>query len=184
MKKTLYSDEWGEIREYTRFRGKGGRFVTAKYGRSKKGQASPYLKTEKEQWRISEGHRTERITIQSPDRVMKSTYPGAVADNENDIWESLRSTNVFTQIGKAATAIFNVRGINRRGQEVRLQGEITLGEHNQDQQLAMAINEVLRDNNYGEENYYGLMKARVRGRTTRRSKTGLTDTQISVTLLR
>ena len=184
MKKTIYLDEWGEIVEYTRYRGKGGRFVSAKYGRSKKGASSPYLKIEKEQWRVSEGRRTEKIAIQSVDRIMKTTYPGSVADNENDIWESLRSTNIFTQISKAKKVLFNVRGINRRGQEVRLQGEITLGEHNQDQQLAMAINEVLQENNYGEENYYGLMKAKIKGRSTRQPKIGLSDTQITVTLLR
>lgn len=182
MKKTLYSDQWGEVVEYTRYRGKGGRFVTTKYGRSKRAPA--YIKKEVEQWRISEGRITEKILVESPDRIMKKTFPGAVADNENDIWESLRSTNIFTQISKASKAIFNVRGINRRGQEVKFQGEITLGEHNEDQQLAMAINEVLLDNNYGEENYYGIMKAGVRGRATKKARLGLIDTQITVTLLR
>lgn len=182
-KKVIHSDQWGEVVEYTRYRGKGGRFVSAKYGRSKRAPA--YIKVEREQWRISEGRPVEKISVQSPDRILKQTYPGAVADNENDIWESLRSTNVFTQISKASKALFNVRGINRRGQEVRLQGEITLGESNQDQQLAMAINEVLRESNYGEENYYGLMKAAVTGRRTKRKpKLGLIDTQITVTLLR
>jgi hypothetical protein len=185
MKHTKFSDEWGEIVEYVRFRGKRGQYISDKWGRTLERRDSPYVKRETRQWLIDDrGRKLEEILVESPDRVMKTTSPFAVADAEGDIYEALRSTNIMRQISQATTALINIRGINRRGERVRLQGEITVGDKNADQQLAMAVNAILQDNGYGEENYYDLMRLRRAGRRTRTQNIKLSETQITVTLLR
>jgi hypothetical protein len=154
VKKSIYSDQWGEIIEYTRYRGKGGRFVTEKYGRSKKGKVSPYLKVEREQWRIVEKRRTEKISVQTPDRVLKTTFPGGFAEHEGNIYKTLEDTNIFTQVSKAEKAFFNIRGIDEKGRLVRLQGEITVGDRNQDKQLAVAVSAIINEEGYRIDELY------------------------------
>jgi hypothetical protein len=153
MKKIIYSDEWGQIIEYTRYRGKGGRFVSDKYGR-RRAKVSSTIKTEIEQWRVSEGRRTEKISVLTPDRIMKVTFPGGLADHDYDIYETLRDTNIFTQVSKAQTALINIRGYDKNGNLVRLQDEIKVGEHNQDKQLAVAVSAIINESDYKIEEMY------------------------------
>lgn len=183
MKRIKHSRDWGEIIEYTRYRGKGGHFISDKWGKTLQRRGSDYLKIERSEWLYQKGRRVERITVESPDRVVKTTSPFAVADAEGDIYKTLQSTNIFTQISSASKALINIRGRNRQGEVVRLQGEIVVGEKNQDQQLAMAVNAILDENGYGERNYYDLMRLSVRGRRSRRQNIKLTDTVFTITLL-
>jgi len=154
MKKTIFKDEWGEITEYTRFRGKGGRFVSDKWGKRALKKKKPWIKKETVQWRSRKGKRTEKISIQTPDVVMKKTYPGGIDSVEGDIYEALRNTNIFTQVARAQTAHINIRGQREDGRYIRLQGEITIGGKNQDMQLMMAVKEIMASAGY--RTYYSL----------------------------
>ncbi len=188
MKKTIYSDRWGEIREYTRFRGKGGRFITEKYGKSKRGKTSPYLKVETEQWRIVEDRLSERVSVLSPDRVLKTTFPGGLADNDYDIYNTLRDTNIFTQVSKAEKAFINIRAIDEKGQTVRLQGEIEVGDRNSDKQLAVAVAAIITEEGYRIDEIYRPDESRnIHARYKRKEweeNTLLRDATVTVTLLR
>ena len=186
MKKTIHHADWGEVVQYTRYRGKGGRFVSEKWGRRIVKERRRYAKEETEEWILREGRRFEKISVQTSERVMKTTMPYALMDAEEHIYDALRSTNLFTQVSQARTAIINIRGRNRVGDLVRMQGEITLGEKNQDMQLTFAIEKMLEDEGYGDPDYYNTsasLRLHVRGRKTRRPKIKLTDTQFTVTLL-
>lgn len=185
MKKIIHSADWGDIVQYTRYRGKGGRYVSEAWGKKIIKERRRYAKEEIEEWIMKGGTRFEKINFQSPDRVMKTTAPFAVEDAEQHIYDALRSTNLFTQVGQARTALINIRGRNREGDLVRMQGEITLGEKNQDMQLTMAVEKMLEDEGYGDPDYYNTsasLRLHVRGRKTRKPKTKLTDMQFTVTL--
>lgn len=187
MKKLIYSDEWGEVRETIRYRGKKGRFISDKYGRRAKKQGKPYIKEIVEQWRIANGKRIARIMYASPDLIEKTTHPGAVADADGHIYDAIRTTNIFTEIHKANSAQFWIRGYNRQGEYIQLHGQVErFGKHNQTLQLVMAIESVLEEEGYGEkkkDKYYERLIKHVRGRErTDNPKIGLTQTSITVML--
>jgi hypothetical protein len=182
MKKTLYSDEWGEIREYTRYRGKKGRFISEKYARRQLKVGGRRIVVEVEQWRIVEKKRTERILRSTPSLLMKETYPGSVADNEGKIYESLEQMNVFTQISKAQTALINIRGTDQDGRSIRLQSEINIGDRNQAQQLTFAVRELMANEGY-RTNYNLAVVRQQKARNRAKQLTPLIDTQFAITLL-
>ncbi len=186
MKKTVYSDQWGEIREYTRYRGKGGRFVSDKWGRAQKHR--DYMKEEVVQWRVVEGRRTEKITVHTPDRVLKTTFPGGLADNDYDMYKALRDTNILTQVSKAREAFFNIRGIDENGRLVRLQGDMKVGDRHSDKQLAVAVSAVINEEGYRINELYSPDESRnIHVRYRRKeweSNEVLRDVTVSVTLLR
>lgn len=193
MKKIAYSDEWGSIVEYTRYRGKGGRYISDKWGKRAEKLEKYWVKKETEQWRVSEGRRTEKISVFTPDRLMKTTFPGGLADHDYDIYETLRDTNVFTQVSKARQALINIRGLDENGKVVRLQGEIVVGDSHQDQQLAYAINAIVLEADYRiSEIYSDYMPYRrtakkdvyVYTKKQFREHELLRDISVSVTLLR
>lgn len=182
MKKIVYSDRWGQIVEYTRYRdtrpGKQGRFVSAKQAkRLRKYKAVP----EVSQYRYADGHRYEPIQITRPHQQIKSTYPGAVIDYEGSIYEMVRDTNLFTQISKAETAFVNIRGYYG-GEEVRIQGDFKLGERHQAEQLTMFIKQLLAD--HGFRTQYNLKLVQMSGKARREAAKleELDDIQITTTI--
>lgn len=183
MRRVVYSDQWGEIVEVTRYRGKRGQFVSDRYGKRAAKERKPWIKSETRQWKIAEGKRGEPITVRTPDVLMKTTYPGSLADNEGDIYRTLEDTNLFTQVAKAQTALINIRGRDEEGRLVRLESEINVGRQNEDQQLTWAVRMLMAENGYRAN--YNLQVIRVASIRRRVAKLiPLVDVQIAITLLR
>lgn len=185
MKKIIYSDRWGQILEITRYRdtrpGKRGRFVAAKsVKRLKKHPPNEEI----QQYRYAQGERYEPINITRPSIQIKSTYPGSVIDYQGNIWEMIRDTNIFTQISKASRALINVRGYGPDGREIKMQGEVELGERHQAEQLTMAAKELLAS--YGYRTQYNLELIRMSGKARREAlrMNELEDTQFTITIMR
>lgn len=179
--KTLYIAEWGEVHEIVRYRGVRGHYVSVAYARRWLGKRR--ISEEIEQWLIIDGKRSQKIMRSTPSMLMKTTYPGSVADNEGNIYASLENTNLFTQVSRANRALINIRGLDGSGNLVRLQGEITFGDSNQDEQLTMAVKQLMA--NEGYRTNYSLQI--VRSPKVRRASAKLeplTETQFTVTLLR
>lgn len=154
MKTTRYSDKWGKIIEITRYRdtrpGKRGRFVKA----SSVKRFKKYAPTrEVLQYREVDGKRSTPIKIETPKKVIKSTYPGSPVDYQGAIYEMLEDTNLFTQIHAYSTAFINIRGFVD-GREIKIQGEMEIGAHKQAEQLTMFTRELLAS--YGLRTQYNL----------------------------
>ncbi len=181
MKRILYKDEFQEIREITRYRGRKGRFVTEKY--AKRWLGKRYIKVEKEQWRLTAGVRPIRVQRVTPDVIEKRTYPGAVADNEGNIYATLEQTNVFTEISKVDRVLINIRGVDRDGNMVRLQSEKTIGRGHEDEQLMMAVKELMAGEGYRTNYNLSIVRiAKVRRESAKLEP--LIDTEFTITLLR
>jgi len=118
----------------------------------------------------------------TPSVLMKETYPGSVADNEGNIYNSLEQMNVFTQISKAQTALVNIRGQDQDGRMVRFQSEINLGDRNQAQQLTWAVREILENEGYRTNYNLSIVKTH-KARNRVRKLEPLIDMQIAVTLM-
>ncbi len=181
MKKIIFSDKWGQIVEYVRYRGKHGQFVTDKYGK-RAIKTKDYITSNTEQWRISGGKRIAKIYMQRPNLLMKTTYPGAVGDYNGHIWDSIRSTNLFTEIHKAERALIHVTGQNQRGERVRMQSELEVGSRHQSEQLAFAIRTMLENEGYRTNYDLKLIKMSERVRRKARKLDPLLDVQFTVTL--
>jgi len=189
MKKIIYSDEWGYIVEYTRFRGKRGRYVSDAYG--KRLRKGTWIKEETSQWRLSGGKvvkgklrggkRVAKIMVSTPSVLMKQTYPGAVADADGMIFEAIRSTNLFTEVHKAQRALINIRGVNEQGEEVKIQSEITIGSRHQSEQLAYAVREMLAGEGYRTNYSLSVVKSQKLLRKVKKLDP-LIDMQFTVTL--
>ncbi len=187
MRKKIYSDVWGEIVEYTKYRGRKGRFVSYKYGR--RNRDKPGITEETEQWKIVEGKRTERISYTSPKKVIKTGYPGLFADTDGNIYDALRITNILSQIHTAREAIINIKGITEDGKTIRLQSSIKVGQRNQDEQLAIGVRELIREEGYRTDFNFDQYELKVirekegnKGVRQAISADRLFDIQISVTL--
>jgi hypothetical protein len=188
-KKVIYSDQWGEVVELTRFRdqrpGKKGRFVSAKsaarikrYPPEREVRQYRAVRRGKMWVRMGEPiERRERHTF------MKTTYPGSVADYEGNIYDSLRQTNILTRVGRASRFLVNIRGRTEAGEEVRLQTDIrTFGDHNQSEQLVIAIQRFLASQGFRTQYNIDLVQFKWTSRAHARRLTPLVGTQFTVTL--
>ena len=182
MKTTRYSDRWGIIIEITRYRdtrpGKRGRFVKAS---SVKKFKRWIPKREVEQYREVDGRRSTPIRIERAGTVIKSTHPGSPIVYQGGIFEMLEDTNVFTQIHAFRTAFVNIRGWIGQ-QEVKLQGEMEIGEHHQAEQLTMFIKELLASYNMRTQYNLKLIKMSSRSRRAASQLDEVEDMTITVTL--
>lgn len=181
MRKVQYSDQWGEFVEYKRYRGRKGRFVTAKYGRRATREGKLRIVEEIEQWRIVSGKRTERILRATPSQVIKTTYPLSGPDHDGNIADMIENTNIFTQISKAETALINIRGRDQNGNVVRLQSQIKVGEHNQAQQLTWAVRQLLADDGYRTQYVLSIIRIQ-KVRNQAKKLEPLENLQITITL--
>ena len=176
-KRVFYKDEWGEIIEYKRYRStKTGRLL-------KDNTRSRFKRVETVQYRYVDGRRFgEPVEKLTRGEVIKTTAPGRFADNEGGIWESLRDTNVFTQVHKAESAFVNIRGRLPNGELFRHQFPVTFGEKNQAEQLTLSIYWELAS--YNLRTNYNIEHVRFKYTSPRdaRRRQPLTDLQISVTL--
>jgi hypothetical protein len=179
MRKVQFSDQWGEFVEYKRYRGRNGRFITAKY--AKRWLSRRRITEEVEQWRIVGGRRTEMIMRFTPSQIIKSTYPISDSDHDGNIADMIEQTNIFSQVSKAYTAFINIRGYDEEGKEIRLQSEITFGESNQHQQLTWAVRELLAGEGYRTQYALSIVKIqKVRNQVKKLEP--LSNLKITVTL--
>lgn len=178
-KRVIFSDEWGEIVEYKRYRSsKTGRLL-------KDNTRARFKRVETVQYRYVGGKRFgDPISKLTRGEVIKTTAPGRVADNEGGIWESLRDTNIFTQVHKAESALINIRGQLPNGELFRHQFPVTFGNKNQAEQLTIAIYWELASFNLRTN--YNIEQVRFKYTSPRdaRRRDPLIDLQISVSLFK
>lgn len=132
-KKLVYSDEWGQIVEYKKYRGKNGRFLKDK-------SRAKIKHLEIVQYRILNGKRFgSPIYARRRGSLIKTTWPGLIQEENGSIKESLRATNILTEVDRASRALVNIRGQLPDGSMWRHQFEKELGEGHESEQLINAI---------------------------------------------
>jgi hypothetical protein len=182
IEKPIYADKWGKIIEITRYRdtrpGKRGRFVKAS---SVKKFKRWLPKREVELYREVGGKRSTPIKIERPSTIIKSTYPGSPEDYDGNIFEMLEDTNLFTAIHSFSTAFVNIRGWIGT-QEIKIQGEFELGEHNQAEQLTMYVKELLASYNMRTQYDLKVIKMSSKSRRAASQLDEVEDMTITVTL--
>jgi hypothetical protein len=186
-KKIIYSDQWGEIAEYTNYRdtrpGKKGRYVSAKIIKRLKKH-----KPEKEviQYRSVNGKRVGvPIYKRLPSKkVLKTTAPGAFENNEGLIYDSLKDTNLFTEVSRAERGLINIRGISEDGETVRLQADFIFGDKNRDLQLTYQIRMLLAKAGYRTQYNIEIVKCSGKTRNISRKLIPVNNLQVTVTLMR
>jgi hypothetical protein len=187
MKKLLFSDEWGQIIEYKRYRdSRTGRLL-----KDKTRVKQRFKRVETVQYRYVGGKRYgSPIYKLTNTQVIKKTFPGGVSDNNGLISESLRDTNILTQVHKAKYALVNIRARKLDGDiwrhQFRVPGENreSFGAQNQAEELIVAIYWELASEGFRTNYNIDLVKFKwTRPRDARKRKP-LTDMQISVTLFK
>lgn len=136
-KKIRFSDEWGQIVEYKRYRDSR----TGKFLKDRTRVAAKFKRAETIQYRYVGGKRFgEPVYKLTGKEIRKTTLPGGVMDNEGSIKESLRDTNIFTQVHRAKSALIHIRGLLPNGDMWRHQFVVKkFGDQNQSEQLVNAI---------------------------------------------
>lgn len=181
-KKITFSDEWGQIIRYIRYRdSRTGRLL-----KDKTRVPPKFKRVETVEYRYVDGKRFgEPIYKLTKKETRKTTIPGGIADNDGSIKESLRDTNIFTEVHKARSALINIRGMLPNGETWRHQFSVDkFGDQNQSEQLVNAIYWELASFNLRTN--YNIDHVRFKYTSPRdaRRRDPLKAMQISVTLLK